>query len=252
MKCPRCGRGMTEHYADSAYKFCGACKSAFKDPKSVTMSSNDINKIHIADIIKNFNSDLIHYSNKLKFLIDFFKNKNVEKIIDMGGGIPKLPLLIANDVMVVDINANKWSNIFPDVYNLLKNYMDIDSKSVVFINDNVYKLKKSNLKSINKFISSCKTAVISMIHLTEHLPFSKLNKFLDLVDSIKIVNKDVEIYGLIYGPNIERFKDKNWIHNIIDHFSLLHIDVYRDLISKYGWNIIKDGTLDEDFYIIFI
>lgn len=249
MKCPICNNEMSVYDVDQSYYLCKNCNSVFKDVKPDANIEIDLHK---NNTLKSLESDLIHYSTKLKNVIDFFKSKNIDGIIDFGGGIPKLPILICNDIIVIDIFADKWKNIFNDVSEVINKYVSLEEKNVRFIKDNFLKMKSNNIKAINNFIKKHNNILVSLIHVTEHITVEEIKKFLNLIRNLRDSNKDVNIYFLIYGPNVERFKTKNWLHNIIDHYTLMSIDKYKEFISEYDFEVIESNKIDEDLCIIFI
>lgn len=247
--CPICNEKLEVFVIDKIYNKCNNCKSLFKDV--IREEKDRYIKEHIENTKRVMESDMIHYSNKLNKIVDFVKNKRIDKIIDFGGGIPKFPLKVVNSILVIDIFSDLWKELYKEIHEELNKYVNMNIKNVEYINGDVCNLDENIYKYIKKFIGGSKNIAITLFHVTEHMSVEDITKVLDTIKKIKKLNNETNIYTIIYGPNVDRFTYKEWLFNIDDHFTFIHLDTYKDIIFKKGFNVIKWGTIDEDLYIIF-
>jgi len=176
--------------------------------------------------LKILKADRNHYTNisrKFKDLlsVEFFS------VADIGGGHPKLASLMnVSEVMVYDAMASMYKATHKDFLELYPTDAKIEYKKAQITHGN--------------FTPNAEVAIMS--HVLEHLTPEQIRRMLENIEVNKVI---------IYGPNIEKARNKNWIHyKPADHTTFCTMSAMCGMVEKAGYTV-KLSQEQSDDYLIF-
>jgi len=173
-------------------------------------------------------SDKYHYTCMARKLAmtPVFVNE-FHSVADIAGGHPKLAshLDICGEVTVYDQYAEMYEGLH-------------DEFAKLYPMDATVKYEKKTITHHN-FTPNAEVAICC--HILEHLTVDQIRKLLSNLETDKVI---------IYGPNIYRARDRNWLHfRPDDHRTFATIDAMAKLLEEAGFMVLQKTEYQEDYLL---
>lgn len=187
-------------------------------------------------LISGLYSDKIHYDQFIKYIKEYYKDifkNNYDIFYCFGGGLPRFESYFnMNKIISYDMNSNIYSK-FEDKFREIYNYNKELEFTQKIITPELFLSLKLNKKSI-----------LTFTHILEHFTLN------DHLEILKNLPKNIEV--IIYGPNIETAKDKDWIHfKPIDHNNFIPLTKLKQILESLNYTIHYDVSYEDDLFIHF-
>lgn len=200
----------------------------FENPRATSPTSDELEEYYDRRAIKILADDRAHYQNMARVFADLavFRDE-FYNVADIAGGHPKLAsfLNLTGEITVYDQYAESYERLHGE---FLKYY---DCKAPV-------SYVKKQITHHN-FTPNAEVAVCC--HILEHLSLKQIRTLLGNLETDKVI---------IYGPNVERAKNANWLHfRPKDHRTFATIAGMCRLVEEAGFQIVNAVERHEDYLI---
>jgi len=211
--------------------------------KEYVYSINDavFTMYHHQRMIDVLNADVGHYAGLKNSVIGSCPqlfSKSYDNVYAFGGGLPKFETLLnTKKITILDGMAERVYQQYLEQFRELYKYPgELELIQLIF---------DSNIISCFEFDKS-KLTLFTFCHILEH---QSLEEHLAILEKLP---KGIDV--LVYGPNISKCKDNNWIHIkewIADHNTFIPYLKMKEIIENFGYTIYFSTEYSDDLLFYF-
>ena len=242
--CQICNGKLIVSKCNPKYHICDECESQFVIDHKQSNPDAFYENIYLQDIDSERNTiilDMPHYDRiftilKHNGLYEMLSESKINTCHCYGGGFPKLEVnLPVSNINVYDLIASiyrKNHSVFVDFY-------DDQDIEISYIDHDI----------LHGIIKPLTPIFFTFVHILEHFSVSEMIKILTTVNA-KMTSGS---YGIIYQPNIQKAKHRNWVHYIADqHLTFLTLPMMNKILNSFSRiDVIHNFEISDDMFILF-